>query len=199
MYTIQNEINNEIIINKSRFIAYLFKVNDEQETADIIKVIKNKYKDASHYCYSYIIGNYKRFNDNGEPSGTAGLPILNVLESNKLDNILCIVVRYFGGIKLGAGGLVRAYTKSVTEALSKAKLNEIIAGKKIIISFNYDKVKYIDNILKNINIKNKTFNDKTIYEFELSNEEYNNLIINIKNNVSDIKLIDNIKIEKAIK
>lgn len=199
MHTIQNEINNEIVINKSRFITYLFKVNNEQEITDIISNIKNKYKDASHYCYSYIIGNYKRFNDNGEPSGTAGLPILNVLESNKLDNILCIVVRYFGGIKLGTGGLVRAYTKSVTETLSKTKLNNIVIGKKIIISFNYDKVKHIDNILKNIDIKNKIFNDKTIYEFELSNEEYNNLIDNIKNNVLDIKCIDNIKIEKAIK
>src|SRR5574344_924252 len=141
MFTIKNNINSEIIINKSRFISFLFKVHNEDEVKKLLEETKKNYKDATHYCYSYIIDNTKRFNDNGEPSGTAGLPILNVLESNDLNYVLCIVVRYFGGIKLGAGGLVRAYTKSASECITKNNLNKLVLSKKVIISFNYDKVK----------------------------------------------------------
>ena len=114
MYTIKENIENTIIINKSKFITYIIKINNEEEALNNLKLLKEKYKDATHHCYSYITGNTKRFNDDGEPGGTAGMPILNVLENNDLTNILCVVIRYFGCIKLGAGGLVRDYTKSVT-------------------------------------------------------------------------------------
>ena len=112
MFTIENNVSNEIIINKSRFICYLFKVDNLYDVKKYIEEIKLEYKDATHYCYSYIIGNVKKAFDDKEPSHTAGLPMLNVLENKKLDNILAIVVRYFGGTKLGAGGLVRAYTEA---------------------------------------------------------------------------------------
>ena len=105
----------ELVINKSRFITCLFKVNSENEVSDYLNQIKNEYKNATHYCYAYIIDDIKRYNDDNEP--TAGIPILNTLESNNLNYVLCIIVRYFGGIKLGVGGLARAYGNSCLTAI----------------------------------------------------------------------------------
>ena len=114
MNTINNNVNNEYLINKSKFICYLIKVDNISDIDYNLNYLKQKYNDATHICYAYIISNIKRFNDDNEPSGTAGMPILNVLENNNLNYVLAVIIRYFGGIKLGAGGLVRAYTKSVT-------------------------------------------------------------------------------------
>ena len=152
MKTIKNDTTNTIIINKSKFICELIKVYNIDDIEKSLTNIKNKYKDATHYCYAYIIGNIKRFNDDGEPGGTAGMPILNVLENNDLNNILCVVIRYFGGIKLGAGGLVRAYSNSVTKALENIEIKELKEAYEISINFKYDNVKNIDYILKNYNI-----------------------------------------------
>lgn len=164
MNTIENNINDEYIVSKSKFITFLYKVNNIDEINKYLDEIKKEYKDATHYCYAYIIDNIKRFNDDKEPSGTAGIPILNVLENNNLNNILCVVVRYFGGIKLGAGGLLRAYTKSVTNALSKTNIREIKEGLKIDIIFSYDQNKVIDILLKNELIVNKIYDDNITYE-----------------------------------
>lgn len=192
MKTIRNNIINEIIINKSRFICLLIRIKDTNDVINNLNKIKKDYKDATHYCYSYILDNTKRFNDDGEPNGTAGVPILNVLENNNLNNILCVVVRYFGGIKLGSGGLVRAYTKSVCEALTKTNFNLLCRGKNITITFNYENIKLIDNILKDINIK-KEFNDTITYEFQINDIK---LIDELKKLVNTIEIIDNIIIEK---
>lgn len=164
MNSIDKNITNEIIINKSRFICELHKSNNIEEINTILKNIKLKYRDANHYCYAYIIDNLKKCSDDSEPSGTAGLPILNVLENNNLSNILCIVIRYFGGIKLGTGGLTRAYTKSVTEALKLVNIKSLETYKIINISFNYNYIKDIDYILKDINIINKSFDNDIIYQ-----------------------------------
>ena len=117
MKTVIDNIN-EIIINKSRFICLTCNIADVNEVNKKLEEIKNKYKDATHYCYAYIIGGMEKANDDGEPSGTAGVPILNVLQKEGLKNVLCVVVRYFGGIKLGAGGLTRAYTKAASGVLN---------------------------------------------------------------------------------
>ena len=101
MFAIKN-IENIIIINKSKFITNLFFVNNLDEVDYYLTSIKSKYSDATHHCYAYIINNSKRFSDDNEPSGTAGKPILDCLEKNNLNYVLCIVTRYFGGIKLGA-------------------------------------------------------------------------------------------------
>lgn len=172
MFTIKENISNEIIINKSRFITYIYKVNSILEVNNILNELKCKYKDATHYCFAYIIGNIKRFNDDGEPSHTAGMPILNVLESKDLNNVLAVVIRYFGGIKLGAGGLVRAYTNSVTKTL---KEENIIPLKKIIkkrIVFNYSNINNINYILKEYNITYKEFDKNVIYEFTYEENNY---------------------------
>ena len=193
MYTIKNNVSDELIINKSKFITYLYKVKNIEDVNTYLDELKNKYKDATHICYAYIINNTKRFSDDNEPNGTAGVPILNVLENNNLNYVLCAVVRYFGGIKLGAGGLLRAYSSSCKECLNKTSFNEILIGKRITISFNYDNSKYIDNLLKDINIIDKKFDSTISYTFELDESKYN--IIDSLNSYI-IEIIDNIEIEK---
>ena len=186
MKSIQTEITNEIIINKSRFITILTNINDVNKVKEKLEEIKKKYKDATHYCYAYIINNHEKCSDNGEPSGTAGMPILNVLKQNDLTNILCIVIRYFGGIKLGAGGLIRAYSTSASVALNKATITNIVNGYNITIEFSYDNLKQIDYLLKNIDIK-KDYQTNITYNFNITETKFNQ-IENELTKLSKIKL-----------
>lgn len=124
MYIINKNAENEIIIKKSRFITKLYYIENTNKVNDIINELKKEYKKCTHICYSYIIGPNAKAIDDGEPSGTAGKPILNVLQKKNMTNVLCVVIRYFGGIKLGAGGLVRAYTKSASEVIKLVNLIE---------------------------------------------------------------------------
>ena len=195
MKSINKNVVNEIIINKSRFITKLIKINDEDEVKIKLDYIKKEYKDATHYCYAYITGNTKRFNDDGEPGGTAGMPILNVLENNNLTNILCVVIRYFGGIKLGAGGLVRAYTKAVTEALNNTKIINLNDGFSINLEFDYNKIRIIDTILKDIKINYKEYDENIIYEFLIGKDKFNEIKKELENNSINLKIIDNILVE----
>lgn len=158
-----------IIIKNSRFICFLFQVENKQEILDILGKTREKYHDATHCCYAYILDHEKKESDDGEPSGTAGMPILQVLEKNELNHVLCIVVRYFGKIKLGAGGLVRAYTKSVTETLK----NHIVVLKEgycINIMFPYSALKNVDYLLKDTQIVKKSFQDKITYQVHADTE-----------------------------
>ena len=194
MKSIKEEVINEIIINKSKFITVLTNINDinkiKEKLEDIKKTYKDAthktYKDATHYCYAYIINNHEKCSDNGEPSGTAGMPILNVLKQNNLTNILCVVIRYFGGIKLGAGGLIRAYSTSASEALNKANITNLVNGYNITIEFPYDNLKQIDYLLKNIDIK-KTYQTNITYTFNIEKEKFNQ-IENELTKLSKIKL-----------
>ena len=192
MNTLVTNKENTIVINKSKFICCLFIINNVDEVYEHLNSIRDKYEDATHYCYAYIIDNYKKCSDDKEPSGTAGLPILNVLEKNELTNVLCIVVRYFGGIKLGAGGLVRAYTSSVVSALNN-NIKKIVKGLEVEILFNYDKVKLIENILKN-QITNKEFNVFITYKFIISYDDYDL----IKDKLKDICLKVNVLNENIV-
>ncbi len=109
---------NELVINKSRFVGIMENLTCEQDIENILTKIKQEHKKASHICYAYVYNLDKvieKCSDDGEPKGTAGVPIMNVLKKRKCENVLIAVVRYFGGVKLGAGGLVRAYTKSASE------------------------------------------------------------------------------------
>ena len=186
MKSIQKEITSEIIINKSRFITILTNINDIDKVKEKLEEIKKQYKDATHYCYAYIINNHEKCSDNGEPSGTAGMPILNVLKQNDLTNILCIVIRYFGGIKLGAGGLIRAYSTSASEALNKAIITNLVNGYNITIEFSYDNLKQIDYLLKNIDIK-KDYQTNITYNFNITETKFNQ-IENELTKLSKIKL-----------
>ena len=186
MKSIQKKITNEIIINKSKFITILTNINDIDKIKEELENIKKTYKDATHYCFAYIINNHEKCSDNGEPSGTAGMPILNVLKQNNLTNILCVVIRYFGGIKLGAGGLIRAYSSSASEALNKANIVNLVKGYKIIIEFSYNNIKQIDYLLKNIQIK-KDYSNNITYTFKIKEEKLNK-IENKLSKLSKIKL-----------
>ena len=126
-YTVKGYGETEIIIEKSRFICYVERATTEEEAIRFIQQIKKKHWDATHNCSAYIIGEHdhiQKANDDGEPSGTAGVPMLEVLKKKKLKDTVVVVTRYFGGIKLGAGGLVRAYGKAVTEGLKAAGIVE---------------------------------------------------------------------------
>ena len=189
MKTIKNNSTNEIIIKNSRFINYLIKINNPN-IKEIIEEIKTTHPKANHYCYAYIYNDIKHSSDDKEPTGTAGSPMLNVLEKNNLNNILAVTVRYFGGIKLGAGGLIRAYTESITENLKNVELIELEKGYKLEIIFNYSDEKQINYILNNSKIIDKSY-DNDIKCIVLINDEILNKIKNYK-----IKIIEEIYIEK---
>lgn len=163
MKTIKSNVSHELIIKNSKFIALIYKI-DSPNITTILDDVRKNYKKANHYCYAYIYNEVQRFSDDGEPGGTAGAPILNVLLKEKLNNVLCIVVRYFGGIKLGASGLVRAYTKSVTMALDMAIFQELELGYKIRIVIDYNEEKQINYLLGNSLVILKEYDTNVIYE-----------------------------------
>jgi uncharacterized YigZ family protein len=142
----------EIVEKKSRFIATIKPVNSEEEATTFINEMKKKYWDAKHNCTAYVVNGTFKFSDDGEPSGTAGKPMLDVLLGRNLTNVAVVVTRYFGGILLGTGGLVRAYQKATVEGLD----NSVIAEKKYGLSFNiksdYNGFSKIQRIATNENI-----------------------------------------------
>lgn len=171
MKTINESVTNELIIKNSKFITIVEPLNNIEDFDDIMTNIKSKYKNATHYCYAYIIGDKKHSSDDGEPSGTAGSPILNVLEKNKLTNILCVIVRYFGGIKLGAGGLIRAYGKSTANALKISDIKTLINVYKIKFTFKYENIKEIEAIINKALVLSKDYSDLVTYEIIIKKEQ----------------------------
>lgn len=169
MKTIKNSFSSTIIVEKSTFITELIKLNNVSLVKEELLKIKEKYKDATHYCYAYIIDENKKSSDDGEPGGTAGVPMMEVLNKFELNYILCIVIRYFGGIKLGAAGLVRTYRKSVAEALKKIDIVELIDGYNLTIEVAYNRQNELEHLLtKNYS---KKYQEKVIYEALCDKEE----------------------------
>ena len=165
----------EIIINKSRFIASACPVETEEEAVDFIDSIKKEFKEASHNVYAYVLGvnsNIQRYSDDGEPSGTAGLPVLNVINQEKLKNLVIVVTRYFGGVLLGAGGLVRAYTRGAKIAID----NGIIVEKKkfyhVEFSIDYTLLGRMDNELfkNNFRVIDKNYQERVFFNLISENE-----------------------------
>lgn len=126
MKTIKAPVKNEIIVEKSRFIALLFPLNNEEEALSFLDSVRKEYTGARHYCYAYKINEIARFSDDGEPKGTAGIPLLTLLENNELENVLLVVVRYFGGTLLGASRLLRTYVNAGKSALDLAEIIEVV-------------------------------------------------------------------------
>lgn len=148
--TVSGSYAHEIVIQKSRFIAYVMGVSNEPEAQEFIKNIKKKHWDATHNCSAYLIGEndeIQKANDDGEPSGTAGVPILEVIKKRKLKNVVIVVTRYFGGVKLGAGGLIRAYGSSASEGLNNSKLIERRLLQSIFIKVDYATHKRLESEL----------------------------------------------------
>ncbi len=162
---------NEIVILKSRFICSVMPVKNEDEAKAFISSVKARYTDANHNCYAYIAdegGFYVKFSDDGEPQGTAGMPMLEVLKNRKLKGVAAVVTRYFGGTKLGAGGLVRAYSESVCKALDIAGVIEYVESTsiKVKVSFStYPKIlKYFNGIVNKV-IATDFLNDSVVVTF----------------------------------
>ena len=141
--------------NGSRFIALAYPVETEEEVREIVAALKKEYHDARHHCYAYRLG-YKgdrfRANDDGEPSGSAGRPILGQIDSLGLSDVLVVVVRYFGGIKLGIPGLIRAYKTSTADALGQAEIVEKVAGKRFRLTFDYLSMNGVMKVLKDLGL-----------------------------------------------
>lgn len=177
--TVHRYGKDEIIINKSRFIGHSMPIESEDDALKFIQDIKSKYKDATHNVYAYVLGkesNIQRFSDDGEPSGTAGVPVLEVIKKENLRNVLVIVTRYFGGIKLGAGGLIRAYTKGAKIGLEAGIIVDRILHKKVKVRINYSMYGIIENYLNNEGyiVENITYDDSVnIYVYiRLSDVDY---------------------------
>ena len=155
--TIEKDNVSQIIVKKSRFIASMFYIESEEQANQIIKETKKKYFDAKHNCYAYRINNsnyvLEKYSDDGEPSGTAGQPILNVLKGKELENVLIIVTRYFGGILLGTGGLVKAYTDSTISVMENTNIVNKALGSKIKIEVSYNELDKLNYYIRQNNIK----------------------------------------------
>lgn len=166
----------EVIINKSKFIGTAVPVENEEQAIEFIDRVRKEFRDATHNCYAYVIGenkNIQRYSDDGEPSGTAGMPILNVINQENLVNVAVVVTRYFGGVLLGAGGLVRAYTKGCKIGLESG----IIVDKNLYydISFNLDYTllgKMDNELLKNnFIVKDKIYSEHVEFKLIVQDEE----------------------------
>lgn len=160
----------ELEIKKSIFLATLIPVKNEEEAQEAIAKMKKEKRDATHNCSAYRIGTeriYEKSSDDGEPQGTAGHPMLHVLQMNELTNTLAIVTRWFGGIKLGAGGLTRAYTQSLADAVKEADLVRYTQHEKYTVSFPYTTAGAFENHIKGTDIimKDRQFSDKVTVTF----------------------------------
>lgn len=141
----------EYIISRSRFIGRCFPVKDEEAALSLLADIRKKHWDATHNCFAYRIGQraeVARFSDDGEPGGTAGMPIMDALRSKDLTDVLVVVTRYFGGILLGAGGLVRAYSRSAADAVSQAGVVSFIPAKEVSLSMDYSRYGSMEQYLR---------------------------------------------------
>ena len=167
----------EITEKKSRFIATVHPVESEEEALAFLEEMKKKYWDARHNCYGYVIGKNnetQRFSDDGEPSGTAGKPILEVIKGNDIHNVLIVVTRYFGGTLLGTGGLIRAYTKSSQDGIENASIVCKIQGIRTKIETDYNGIGKIQYIAASMGIKNMDtiYTEKVIIDITVKKEDY---------------------------
>ncbi len=168
MNYIKEIITHQIEIDKSIFIGILFPLDDPSNIKDLIEETKMMFPKANHYCSASLYGEgleHATSSDDGEPQRTAGIPILEVLKHNNITNVLCVVVRYFGGIKLGAGGLVRAYSKATAEVLKSAPFYEKKEMEGYHITFDYALISKVDHILEDIAIiKDKVYLENVSYQ-----------------------------------
>ena len=194
--TIKENVSAEIVEKKSKFIANLFYVETIEDVENRLKEIRKKYYDAKHNCFAFRLDkdNISRFSDDGEPSGTAGSPMLNILEGRNLSNVLVVVTRYFGGILLGTGGLVRAYSDATIKAIENANIVSKVFGNVVNIEVEYKDLDNFKYYLKNenINIEDISYVEKIIIKIELTDEELkkiNQLKNERKLNINKIDII----------
>lgn len=191
---LEKNVTAELVEKKSKFIANIFYVESVNEAEEKIKNVKKQYYDAKHNCFAYIISENnvltKRFSDDGEPNGTAGAPMLDILEKQKLYNVVVIITRYFGGILLGTGGLVRAYSETLKKAIKNAQIIEQESGYEVEVELEYsnlEQFKYYCN-KKNIKIIKSEYANNVICRIDINDEE-KKLIMNEINKQNTLRLI----------
>ncbi len=196
--TIEKNVTAEVVDKKSKFIANFIYVNDVIKAEQLIKETRKKYFDARHNCIAYrIIENdqiIEKSSDDGEPSGTAGAPMLNILQKNNLANVLIIVTRYFGGILLGTGGLVRAYSDSLLKAIDQANIIKKCLGEELEVTLDYNAFENFKYYCKNnkINIINADYTESIVCRIEIEEDVKDKLLndFNTKNIIlKEIKTI----------
>jgi uncharacterized YigZ family protein len=204
--TVKNEGQHEIVIEKSRFIAHIARATTEEEAQEFIQKIKKEHNSATHNCSAYLIGetdNIQKANDDGEPSGTAGVPMLEVLKKRELKDTVAVVTRYFGGIKLGAGGLIRAYGKSVSEGLNHIGVVERQLQQIVHITVDYTLLGKMENELRNSVYPIKEMNYMEKVEIQMyvpikEKETFKEWIIDLSNAQSEIVFGEEEYLEKTI-
>lgn len=174
----------EFIVNKSRFIGYGCPVETEEEALKFLNEIRTKHKDATHNCYAYIIGSnmgIMRYSDDGEPGGTAGLPIIEVLKARGVTNCVVVVTRYFGGILLGAGGLVRAYSQGAAAAVNACGVGVIHPTARYIMEIPYPALGRVEYFLKSqpVIVEDKAFSDAIVMTLIVKNEDEDKFVEDI--------------------
>lgn len=203
MPRLKEEFMNEFEIEKSRFICYLNRAFNEEEAKAYILRIKKLHPNATHHCSAFLIGEHselQRNNDDGEPSGTAGVPMLESLRMNKMNDIVAVVVRYFGGIKLGAGGLIRVYSKSVSEAIKLAPLTDKVLTYKYSLTFSYDLIGKLDYFLAHhdTEILNKEYDERVTYVYRSRSDDLNDAIQEIASGSAEIIFLGEEIVEQEI-
>lgn len=196
MNIINNSVVFEQIINKSRFICEVVNVSSVEEAKNKLKAIKTNHMDATHHCYAYIIGGNQaisKYSDDGEPANTAGSVIFSMLNRHELTNILAVVTRYYGGIKLGAGGLIRAYGSSVVKALDLAQITPLIAYIIVHLQFDYLYMNQIQKMVEKYEEINRDFDTKIHLFIKLPEVEFAQLssqLIDFTKNTIQINKIE---------
>ncbi len=171
----------EIVEKKSRFIANVFHVESTDEAEEKIACISKKYWDARHNCYAYVIGEngeYTKCSDNGEPSGTAGKPILEVITGKELTNVLVIVTRYFGGVLLGTGGLVRAYTQAAQAGIDNSEVGMLVYSQKLTVTVSYNMINNVQYYLaqNGINIQDSRYEADVQFDFCVKEDDVDTIV-----------------------
>lgn len=205
-HTVKGEGGTEIIIQKSRFIAYVHRAETEEEAQEFIRKIKKQHGGANHNCSAYLIGEHdqiQKANDDGEPSGTAGVPILEVLKKQQLKDTVVVITRYFGGIKLGGGGLIRAYGKATTEGIAATGVVERKLMRIMHTTIDYTWLGKVENELRNseYTLKDILYLDKVeikTYVEEQHKEIFLNWIIELTNGNGKIKYGENEYLESNL-
>ncbi len=177
---------------KSKFITILIPIRRIEEVTMNLEHYKVTYPKANHYCYAYIVNQDKGMSDDKEPAKTAGAPLLNILEKEQLTNILVIVIRYFGGIKLGTGGLIRAYSHGIQELLKTCPLQTLIPGLLVTIRFPFSLEKKVIYLLHNSKIISKQYKTDCLYTVEISEELFDRI-----QSIVTVQSIQKILIEKT--
>jgi uncharacterized YigZ family protein len=173
--TVKKASETEFVISKSRFIGRCFPLDAEEQTVSILADVRKRHYDASHNCFAYIIGQNRgtaRYSDDGEPGGTAGLPIMEALRQKGVTNTLCVVTRYFGGVLLGAGGLVRAYSRSASDAVETAGIIDVKPGIELSFSIDYDLYSRLETYIRQqTQVLTCDFTEKVLMRVILPREE----------------------------